>query len=611
MRFRHFGILLLLAVGVLPLLCAGWLMIRRARETALAEVKVGNGRLAERAASRIRAVVEEQVRLLSTLAGPFAPAVKIEPEQGERVVKNYRIFYSYLRSLDVVGRDCHELATSRLDGKTRERCGEPAVDTALSGQVYRSDIALSSDFSPVMTLGVPLEIAGERIGAAVADVDMIGIWDVVNEIRVGDTGYARLVTSDGTLIAHGEPEERRRVFLREKDPFAPHVRQAGRDGVRYSNSQHKEVLAMSAAVPDLGWTVVVEQPIAEAYRAATWMTRDLLVVVGAATFLAIFLGLALGGRPVRVIERLRRHARDVAQGNLDARIEEKPLVEEMRALVDSMNEMTGDIKRMQDDIRARERLSTFARVAAGLAHDLRTPIQAVRSACDAVLQSSGEPGAVDYLRQVSQTHLKRLDRYVVDLQRLAHDGQIPLELRRVDPRALIDQVVADAAANLKWSGVAFVAQGQAAPIFLDESLVARAVTNLVSNAGDACLMRRGAEMRVTVEVSDVDDGKTLVISVTDNGVGIAKDRLEELMVHDFRSSKRSSGVGLGLGVTRHVASAHGGRVTVESREGEGSTFRIHLPRTEVADEAFSEPTTRRPADERADGPGRRPAHSGA
>jgi signal transduction histidine kinase len=50
------------------------------------------------------------------------------------------------------------------------------------------------------------------------------------------------------------------------------------------------------------------------------------------------------------------------------------------------------------------------------------------------------------------------------------------------------------------------------------------------------------------------------------------------MTHDFRSTKRNSGVGLGLGVARHVATSHGGSITAESIEGEGTTFRITIPR---------------------------------
>jgi signal transduction histidine kinase len=103
----------------------------------------------------------------------------------------------------------------------------------------------------------------------------------------------------------------------------------------------------------------------------------------------------------------------------------------------------------------------------------------------------------------------------------------------------------------------------------------RAVTNLVGNAGDATVGRKPA--RVTIEVSDPDPD-TLAIAVRDTGEGMSSERLAQVFSHDFKSNKRGSGIGLGLGVAKQVAAAHGGTISAESREGEGTVFRIVLPR---------------------------------
>ena len=127
-----------------------------------------------------------------------------------------------------------------------------------------------------------------------------------------------------------------------------------------------------------------------------------------------------------------------------------------------------------------------------------------------------------------------------------------------------------------------MSDGQASRIWVDESLLIRAVTNLVGNAADACVMRRPPTGRVTVRVADDPDGNGLLVDVVDTGVGIPTDQLAELLINDFRSTKRNSGVGLGLGVARHVASSHGGSITATSKEGEGSVFRIRIPRQAMA-----------------------------
>jgi two-component system sensor histidine kinase SenX3 len=78
-------------------------------------------------------------------------------------------------------------------------------------------------------------------------------------------------------------------------------------------------------------------------------------------------------------------------------------------------------------------------------------------------------------------------------------------------------------------------------------------------------------------VSD-DEDDALLIDVTDTGVGMSPAKLAEVAAHDFKSGKRNSGVGLGLGVARHITASHAGEITVSSEEGKGSTFRIRIPR---------------------------------
>src|SRR5688572_14099175 len=162
MKLRVFGFLLILGVGVLPITVAGYLMVGRAKETALHEVRTGNQRVAERAASELRQFVETRVDLLQTVAAPLTRSAKATPDQARRILKNYLLLFPHIRALDVVGlgQGCKEAVSSRLEEGLLDRCGQPPVETALRGQVFLGDIALTSEFAPVMTMAVPLEIAG-------------------------------------------------------------------------------------------------------------------------------------------------------------------------------------------------------------------------------------------------------------------------------------------------------------------------------------------------------------------------------------------------------------------------------------------------------------------
>jgi signal transduction histidine kinase len=279
---------------------------------------------------------------------------------------------------------------------------------------------------------------------------------------------------------------------------------------------------------------------------------------------------------------MRIQANEVAKGNLDARIQNIPTLAELKQLALAMNDMAAELFRLQEEMKSKERLNTFARVAAGLAHDLQAPIESIRGACDMMIARPQDESAREMLESAARSHLPRLHRYVRDLRRLAHDGKMPLELVPINPRALAERVARDAGSSPKWLGVEFAADGMATSIWADESLVSRALSNLVANAADACVQRRPPQGRVTIRVADAPDGDALIVDVQDTGVGIPADRLADLMVNDFRSSKRNSGVGLGLGVARHVATSHGGTITADSEEGKGSTFHMRIPRQAVA-----------------------------
>lgn len=574
MRARYFGVLLLFAVGVAPLVIAGLFMSNRAERTALAAIERGNRLVAERAAKRLGAYVGSELQAIEMLAAPLATSLSLAPRQAERLLKNYRLMLPHLRALDVLGNDCHETATSRLDGVTKTRCGEAAVDAALAGTAYRGQVKLSDDFAPAMTIGVPLKIAGEDVGAAVAEVDLVGMWPAVDEIVVGQEGYARLVGKDGVLIAHGDPEERRAVFQRKTDAFAAQVASAKGAGVRYKNSQGTDVLAVAAFVPELGWTLIVEQPVAEAFAASSLMRRDLAIIVAFAALLALAVGLFVGTKQVRTLEAMRVHANKVGQGDLDARVP-LPRMVELRSLAEAMNELPAELQKLHEQIRSQERLTAFAQVSAGLAHDLQVPIDAVRSSCEHAVSANSLPEAVDALRRATDVHLPRLASFVRDLRRLAKQGSLPLELDKIDPRKLAEQVFAEAKANLKWEGIEFAVSGDAHEILADSSLLQRAIGNLVSNAADACA-EAGEHGTVTIAVENADN-EAVLFSVADSGVGIAPERLDDLFRHQFKSHKHSTGVGLGLGVTKHVADAHGGHLAAESKRGEGSTFILTMP----------------------------------
>lgn len=575
MRVRVFGLLLLLAVGIVPLAVFSYLALGRSERTAEAEVRTGNERVAKSIAQRISAYREAERALLLSIG---AAVLQADVEDAQAILEAYAIDHRHFHELVVV--DEKGGVRASVGGATAERLAQRAVtEGAIDSEVQPADPDSVGAFAHTQWLGVPVDVVGARVGAIASRVDLVDVWKPVNAIKVGRHGFVRLITFDGILLAHGDPEERRHVFAGDESGDAPLVAAAmlGRVG---ETREGVEALAGVAFVPDQSWMVVVEQPIAEAFAATVAMKRDLVWLGGGAVIVAVVLGLGLGGRVVRSLESLRAHTRVLAEGKLDARIEPKAPLLELAALARSLNEMAASIQKLHDEARARERLSTFARVAAGLAHDLRLPIETVRAACSDLLRAPQDEDAQETFEWMTARELPKLQRFVDDLRRIAQEGNVDLRYGQVDPRALVDELVADLSANPKWGGVEFSAEGSARALMADENLIRRAVYNLAANAADACV-GSGPGGKVWLAVEDHGDAG-VDITVRDTGGGIEARKLADLLVGDFRSTKRSSGVGLGFGVARHVAQAHGGEITAESEVGVGSAFTLHLPRDDRA-----------------------------
>ena len=111
------------------------------------------------------------------------------------------------------------------------------------------------------------------------------------------------------------------------------------------------------------------------------------------------------------------------------------------------------------------------------------------------------------------------------------------------------------------------------PLSVDWERIERAITNLIANAF------RYSPSRSPVVVKVVRSGGDVVISVIDQGAGIAPEEQRKLFHRLYRtgSGKKAGGLGLGLAITRQIVEAHGGRIWVESKPGEGSSFSISLP----------------------------------
>ncbi|MBL9037536.1 MAG: HAMP domain-containing histidine kinase [Archangium sp.] len=221
-------------------------------------------------------------------------------------------------------------------------------------------------------------------------------------------------------------------------------------------------------------------------------------------------------------------------------------------------------------------MASLGRLSAQLAHDLKNPLAALRGAAQ-YLDAAGQRTADE--REFLALMVAQVDRMSGIIERYQRLGRMELMRERVDLTALLDDVVNAGLAGVNPEGPNAVKvewDVPATPCFVsaDKLLLRSVVENVVSNALHA--MADGGTLHVLVS----DDAGAFTATLHDTGGGMDARTLERA-TDDFFTTK-ASGSGLGLSLARRVMHAHGGRISLESAKGQGTTVRLHFAATEQA-----------------------------
>jgi adenylate cyclase len=362
--FRKYFLVLFLAV-VIPLAANGiseaWLGYRdqRARLDQLLGVE------ARSAASRIQG-------FLDGITGQLGWLVQLpwteEPDERRRIdalrlLRQVPAIVS-LTLVDGTGRErlyVSRIGLNRTESRT-DRSAEPAVTGARSARIWYGEVSYYRGSEPYLTVA----ISGNRpsVGIVVAEVNLKLIWDVISSIRVGQTGYAFVLDSPGRLVAHPDIS----LVLRGADeatlaPFQAARQAVGPTSTGFATSRDaagSPIAVAAAPIPGPDWTIVVEQPLAEAFGpiyAALWRTGVLLL--GGALFAGL-LAYALARRMTQPIRLLEAGTERIGAGEFEHRIDIRT-GDELQRLADSFNAMAAELAISQE---RQERIAKLKRFLA-------------------------------------------------------------------------------------------------------------------------------------------------------------------------------------------------------------------------------------------------------
>jgi signal transduction histidine kinase len=284
------------------------------------------------------------------------------------------------------------------------------------------------------------------------------------------------------------------------------------------------------------------------------------------------LGLSLAERIADPVRRLTRATQRIGRGDFDARIAVRS-VDELRRLVEAFNSMAGELKAQRAELERTHRLEAWAEMARQVAHEIKNPLTPIQLSAEHVRrvhEDQGKPlgpvlegcvstilGQVRLLRQIAAEFSSFASSPNARLAPVAVPELIA---------SILDPYRTGLAGRIEIHNRA---TGPLPAVLVDRTLVLRALANIVENALHA--MPGTGELTVAATA----EAETVRLTITDTGVGMDEDALARVFEPYF--STKASGTGLGLPIARRNVELSGGTIEVESRKGEGTTVRVHLP----------------------------------
>jgi signal transduction histidine kinase len=600
-----FSIYLKLLVFILPLVCLpiailGFFSIQASEERVNRLVRHEQMVKVKAAAERIKDIFSGCRLDLETIAGlpvmeeyQIARSFRLEAETQfnrekiGRLLKDFvtrTSFYYQIRVLDSQG---VELIKVKADGRPAFEPGRARTDLTdnlyrtAPNQLYVSDI-LFSDLRNgyIMHWAIPVYSSWhEYLGGVIIDLDHEKIIQMINEIRVGDQGYAFVIDGRGRITGHPRykpyehtletyPEASLKALIREM--------LTGTSGWKTYVHQNIDKMAAYAPVAFMGWSMGVTIPLDEFGKEARAI-KIRVIQAGAVVLVFAVLGVTLLAyyllRPVRTLVAATNR---IAQGDLNHTIPVQTR-DELGDLTRSFNHMVRNLSRIQQELVRSEKLISVGRLSAGVAHEIRNPLNAIKGAIVHIRRRRRQDPLVNEYTELVSEEIDRLNTFVTEFLYFARQSKpqpVPTQLNGLI--VATQKLFQKQACQL---GIRF--HNQLDPhlpqLPVDPHQMERVIVNVLINAMDA--QPEGGQIIFSTFLLKSRQPpcapESVRIEIRDTGMGIADEHLGS--IYDPFFSTKQDGTGIGLPLSLSIVENHNGRMTVEPRQANGVRVTIELP----------------------------------
>ena len=516
-----------------------------------------------------------------------SPTATLEEKLAE--MRKIQQFYGIFEDITLVNPDGVVLGSMsyqyRGEWKTKQWFQQAKEGKATVSPVH----VVPSPFKLVFVVTAPVFSPDGKLQAVIGgQVNMQSIWEITDHVHVGQTGRVVLLDKSGNIIAGPDKD----LLLEKFDPPSLIESMAAHDsGLIEFALGAKTFLASFEHLkgyneyPGQEWTIALIRDHDDAFAVLERMRMEILLTAAAGCFFVVLLSMLFSRTILLPITGINVGLERIASGDLAARVPVKTR-DELGRLSQAFNTMAEEIYRKTIEVDAANQqlnavnsklsesntnLQQFAYVAS---HDLQEPLRMVSSYMQLISRRyKGKLDAeADEFIGFAVDGAHRMQQLINDLLEYSRVGTRAKPLESTDVEAVLARVLQTLKLSIEERG-AIVTHDPMPTIMADPVQIGQLLQNLIGNALKFCKDRPPH-----IHVGAVKEGADWKLWVKDNGIGIDAKYYDRIFTIFQRLHTREeyAGTGIGLAICKKIVQRHGGRIWVESKEGEGSMFLFTL-----------------------------------